>query len=169
MIYIVVYILPLCDKVCQWLATGRWFSPGTTVSSTNKIDRHDITEILLTVALNTINQPIRYILLSIYCLWLQCNCRRVLIISWKSWNLICVLGLSNFPLLLRHINLTIHVYSCVVEELYYHCATIEMVCYRGDWYFHLYNTIWLKYNITNVYIVIMVFFCSFSIRIMKKN
>ena len=19
----------LCDKVCQWLATGRWFSPGT--------------------------------------------------------------------------------------------------------------------------------------------
>ena len=25
----------LCDKVCQWLATGRWFSPGTPVSSTN--------------------------------------------------------------------------------------------------------------------------------------
>jgi hypothetical protein len=31
----------LCDKVCQW------FSPGTSVSSTNKTDRHDITEILL--------------------------------------------------------------------------------------------------------------------------
>ena len=42
--------------VCQWLATGRWFSPGgTSVSSTNKTDHHDITEILLTVALNTIN------------------------------------------------------------------------------------------------------------------
>ena len=26
----------LCDKVCQWLAAGRWFSPGTRVSSTNK-------------------------------------------------------------------------------------------------------------------------------------
>jgi hypothetical protein len=26
----------LCDKVCQWLATGQWFSPGTPVSSTNK-------------------------------------------------------------------------------------------------------------------------------------
>jgi hypothetical protein len=26
----------LCDKVCQWLATGRWFYPGTPVSSTNK-------------------------------------------------------------------------------------------------------------------------------------
>jgi hypothetical protein len=34
-----------CDKVCQWLATGRWFSPGTPVSSTNKTDRIDITEI----------------------------------------------------------------------------------------------------------------------------
>ena len=46
----------LCDKVCQWLATGRWFSPGPSVSSTNKTDCHDITEILLKVALNTIKQ-----------------------------------------------------------------------------------------------------------------
>ena len=45
----------LCDKVCQWLATGRWFSPGPLVSS-NKTDRHNITEILLKVALNTIKQ-----------------------------------------------------------------------------------------------------------------
>jgi hypothetical protein len=30
------------------------FSPGTPVSSTNKTDCHDITEILLKVALNTI-------------------------------------------------------------------------------------------------------------------
>jgi hypothetical protein len=37
-------------KVCQWLATGRWFSPGTPVTSTNK------TEILLKLALNTIKQ-----------------------------------------------------------------------------------------------------------------
>jgi hypothetical protein len=33
---------------------GRWFSPGTPVSSTNKMDRPDITEILLKVALSTI-------------------------------------------------------------------------------------------------------------------
>jgi hypothetical protein len=40
--------------------TGRWFSPGIPVSSTNKIERHNITEILLKVALNTINpNPIR--------------------------------------------------------------------------------------------------------------
>ena len=48
--------ITLCDQVCQWLATGRWFSPGPPVSSTNKTDRHYITEILLKVALNTINQ-----------------------------------------------------------------------------------------------------------------
>ena len=35
---------------------GRWFSPGTPVSSTNKTDSHDITEILLKVVLYTINQ-----------------------------------------------------------------------------------------------------------------
>jgi hypothetical protein len=34
----------------------RWFSPGTPVSSTTKTGRHDIAEILLKVALNTIHQ-----------------------------------------------------------------------------------------------------------------
>jgi hypothetical protein len=43
-----------CDKVYQSLATGRWFTPGIPVSSTNNPDRHDITEILLKVVLNTI-------------------------------------------------------------------------------------------------------------------
>ena len=47
-------ITNVCDKVCQWLATGRWFSLETPVSSTNKTDCHDITEILLKVELNTI-------------------------------------------------------------------------------------------------------------------
>jgi hypothetical protein len=46
----------LCDKVCQWLAAGWWFSLGTLVSSTNKADLHDITEILLKVALKNQNQ-----------------------------------------------------------------------------------------------------------------
>jgi hypothetical protein len=34
--------------------TDQWFSPGTPVSSTNRTDCHNITEILLKVALNTI-------------------------------------------------------------------------------------------------------------------
>jgi hypothetical protein len=29
--------ITLCDKVCQWLAAGLWFSPVIPVSSTNKI------------------------------------------------------------------------------------------------------------------------------------
>jgi hypothetical protein len=44
------------DKVYQLLAHGRWFSLGTPASSTIKTGRHDIAEILLKVALNTINQ-----------------------------------------------------------------------------------------------------------------
>ena len=42
----------LCEKNCQWLAPGFLRSP--LVSSTNKTDIHDIAEILLKVALNTI-------------------------------------------------------------------------------------------------------------------
>ena len=44
----------LCDEFYQWFVVGRWFSPDTPVSSANKTDRHDINEILLKVALNTI-------------------------------------------------------------------------------------------------------------------
>jgi hypothetical protein len=44
------------DKVYQLLAHGRWFSPGPPASSTTKTGRHDIAEIMLKVALNTIHQ-----------------------------------------------------------------------------------------------------------------
>jgi len=44
------------DKGYQFLAHGRWFSPGTPASSTTKTGRNDIAEILLKVALNTKNQ-----------------------------------------------------------------------------------------------------------------
>ena len=44
-----------CDQVCQCLAAGLCFSPGILVSSTNKTDCHNITEILLKVVLNTID------------------------------------------------------------------------------------------------------------------
>ena len=46
----------LCDKVCQGLATVCGFLPGPPVSFTNKTECHDITEILLKEALNTIKQ-----------------------------------------------------------------------------------------------------------------
>jgi hypothetical protein len=44
------------DQIYQLLAHGRCFSPGTPASSTTKTGRHDIAEILLKVALSTINQ-----------------------------------------------------------------------------------------------------------------
>jgi hypothetical protein len=39
----------LCDKVGQWLAAGRWVSPGTLFTSGSNTDRQDIAEILLKV------------------------------------------------------------------------------------------------------------------------
>ena len=55
----------LCNKVCQWLATGRWFSLGPPqIKLTAMIF---ITEILLKVALNTINpNPVLWITTSVY-------------------------------------------------------------------------------------------------------
>ena len=49
-----VFDTTLCDIACKCLWAGWWFSPVTAVSSTNKTDHHDITEILLKVASNTI-------------------------------------------------------------------------------------------------------------------
>jgi uncharacterized membrane protein len=61
------------DTVYQLLAYGRWFSPGTPASYTTKTGRHDIAEILLKVALNTIIQIKSHLwLVCIYCiLWFQ--------------------------------------------------------------------------------------------------
>ena len=47
-----VFNTTICDNVCQWLVAGQWFSLGTPVPSTNKSACHNITEILLKVALN---------------------------------------------------------------------------------------------------------------------
>ena len=52
-----------CDKVYQWFSTSCWFSLDTLVSSINKADGHGIAEILLKVALSTINlTPIWFII-----------------------------------------------------------------------------------------------------------
>ena len=70
----------LCDKVCQRLATGRWFSPGPSVSSTNKSNCHDITEILLKVALNTIKQTNKRIITTHLCSSYHVWCRTKVLI-----------------------------------------------------------------------------------------
>ena len=63
----------LCDKVCHWLETDQWFSPGTPVSFTNKTDCHDITEILLKMSLNTITLKFYLILKCRYQEWDELN------------------------------------------------------------------------------------------------
>jgi hypothetical protein len=67
--------------------TGWWFSLGTPVSSTNKTDRHNITEILLKVALNTATPK----------LWLS--------IHSLHQNLNVALAAMSYPSCGNHINL----------------------------------------------------------------
>ena len=55
-----------CSRVYQLLAHGWWFYPGTPASSITKTGPHDIAEILLKVALNTINQINQIKVLHIY-------------------------------------------------------------------------------------------------------
>ena len=60
----------LDTALCEWLAAGWWFSPGTSICFANKTDSHDIAEILLNVALNTItltltHHPFSFINISI--------------------------------------------------------------------------------------------------------
>ena len=79
----------LCDKVCQGIATGQWFSPGPPVSSTNKTDRHDIAEILLKVALNTINLKPNQ----------TCNILVVLTGAW--WSMCVSVGFQSVAFFIR--------------------------------------------------------------------
>jgi len=49
----------MCVGGIDFVSTiSKWFSPGTPVSFTNKTDLHDIAEILLKVALNSIPPPL---------------------------------------------------------------------------------------------------------------
>jgi hypothetical protein len=63
----------LCDKVCQSLAAGQCFSPGSPVSPINKTDRHDISEILLSGVKHHTPNPLKHNRLSVYSLIEQTN------------------------------------------------------------------------------------------------
>jgi hypothetical protein len=75
--FIIIYLQ--IHRHTNKITTVRWFSPGTPVSSTYKTDRHDITEILLKGALNTINQT--NLLLLIYKIQID------VIITWVYFSL----------------------------------------------------------------------------------
>jgi hypothetical protein len=93
----------LCDKVCQWLAADQWFSLGSPVSSINKTDRHDIAEILLKVALNTIDPYILLPILGDNLLHYELSYMIYFCFRWDGGNrrtqrkpLICRKSLTNF-------------------------------------------------------------------------
>ena len=75
----------LCDKVCKWLATGRWSSQGTQVFSTNKTDCHDITKILLNSFINVhVAVTVRHSNTSILSsMWITSSCVRSAILFHK--------------------------------------------------------------------------------------
>ena len=54
-----VYSIQHYVVVSECHTTCRWFSSGTSISSTNKTDHHDIIEILLNISSNTIT-PEKY-------------------------------------------------------------------------------------------------------------
>ena len=107
----------LCDTVCQWHTTGRWFSPS---SSTNKTDCHEITEILLKVALNTIT--IHTTLLVCVCVTLlMCVCY---LIGWCVTLLVCVCYLIGWCVTLL---------MCVCYLIGWCVTLLVCVCFLIGW------------------------------------
>ena len=51
-------------KFVSDLATGQWFSPGSSVASTNKTNHHDMTEIALKVKHHSPNPSLKWEIVS---------------------------------------------------------------------------------------------------------
>jgi hypothetical protein len=126
-------VIFIYHSVCQWLTSGRWFPPGPLVSSTNKTDRHDITEILLKVALNTISPPQTLDVNYIYWLqimqftrekmvWFGLVCLMVFNANFNNISVkIYIFGnkLIAFDFSLFYCLLNQHVYTCCLLREYY--------------------------------------------------
>ena len=99
-----IYCETVYNVLCTpFLQAGRWFPSGTPVSSNNKTDRHDITEMLLKVALNTITLFLflqvpcsrhSYSLLLFFILFWQVPCSRhgysLLLFCILFWQVPCI-------------------------------------------------------------------------------
>ena len=85
----------LCDRVCQWLVVGRWFSLGAPVSSANGTDSQDVAEVWLKVVLNTIALPY-WSLLKLWCLFLPLSGELFLIQLYVIISVIIV-EYTSFP------------------------------------------------------------------------
>ena len=118
----------LCDNICQWFAAGLWFSLGTPVSFTNKTDRHDITEILLKVVLNTIsiiiNHQVPFWRITIIdkISYLFNIAKIVFLKKWKYWDVVRLqmFIVNNF---LRHLFFYLSRFWCTIIHV--------LLCWRN--------------------------------------
>jgi hypothetical protein len=98
---------------------GLWFSPG---SSINKTDRHDITEILLKVALNTITLILTFEWMFVFtkCFYLHVFCFFLLILVLKAHKSLsyCVIFFHNA------LNLN---YPCMLLSMHKHRWTLFLL------------------------------------------
>jgi uncharacterized protein YggT (Ycf19 family) len=94
-----------CTETTLCVCQSLWFSPGPSVSSTNKSDRHDIAEILLNVALNTIDIYIYLEYIRKLIIWFSLSDMAVLLAA-QFWG---------FWILLNHDNscIVIYKYACI--------------------------------------------------------
>jgi hypothetical protein len=132
----------LCDKVCLWRTTDRWFSPGTPITFTNKTEYHDITEILLKVVLSTINHHILLLYIGMFCIVLCCLCQicfvcstKVFFLSISAKKALCVYSLGHITIwiVILYGEIMEHAESkdCIVQRLLsYRCVVnFEWVVY----------------------------------------
>ena len=118
------------DKVYQLLAHVRWFSAGTPASSTAKTGRHDIAEIMLKVALNTINKSINQSTSSNENAFECCISFRSRRTRSISSTFVCVDSMSTqwppyLPLLRRWI---FRLYNCWYKNVISHWSRCGMAC-----------------------------------------
>ena len=107
-----VFDTTLCHKVCQWFVTSQWFSRSTLVSFTYKTDQHDITEILLKVALNTIiksNQIQNYFLLKYIFIYFPLFFQS----EWTSWSYLLNIKQWSCP---HQMDSELEWHPCIGEE-----------------------------------------------------
>ena len=160
----------LRDIVCHWLAKRRWFSPDLPVSSTNKTDRHDITEILLKVALITTQQTNKqyYIMITSCSVILYSRCpvnmislkRKVLPIVFKHDNyLLCLQkGHSTFILECK-----IKRYRFVMSVSYKGYLTITFVfclCFVIFFYLCLFSYSGVQHVLRCVFVLFVFVLCT---------
>ena len=130
----------LCEKVCQWLAIGRWFSRCPPVSPINKTDRHDIAEILSKEVLKTI-KPAKYVKLYHYSFF---SIRKFLIFYIKStYFLFLNVTYKCIPVVCRGC-------ACLSYVIVYvkRCPTHTVLCFSSS---NQHKTWWFQYS-TNIHL-----------------